>query len=160
MRPRGRKVLVVGATGRLGVAIARALAQRGDEVVLTARDQDKLEALARDVGSLRPVESTPGAPGPRPDGSAHFVCADLTSDGAPEAIVDGVRRAVGRLDDVVLACGPFPRTPFEALVRADLNRTLTVHAVAPLLLVHALAADLADSRGAVVALTDSGVGRP
>jgi pteridine reductase len=153
MQPRGRKVLVVGATGRLGVAIARALANRGEKVVLTARDPDKLEALARDVGAIGGGLS--GA-----EGAAPFVCADLTRDDAPDTIVQGVRKAVGKLDDVVLACGPFPRTPFETLVRDDLYRTFSVHAVAPLLLVHALASDLASSRGSVVALTDAGVGRP
>jgi pteridine reductase len=144
---RGRRVLVVGATGRLGVAVARALAQRGDRVVLTARDAAKLEALAAQVGL------SSGEPAP-------FVRADLLEEGAPDAIVEGVRRGIGRVDDVVLACGPFPRTPFDALQREDLVRTLTVHAVAPLLLVHALAGDLAESHGAVVALTDAGVTRP
>jgi pteridine reductase len=143
----GRRVLLVGATGRLGMAVARALAQRGDRVVLTARDPSKLEALASEVVS-------PGSP------PAPFVCADLLRDDGPETIVQGVRRTVGRLDDIVLACGPFPRTPFDALARDELVRTLTVHAIAPLLLVHALATDLADARGAVVALTDAGVTRP
>ena len=138
-----RKVLVVGATGRLGVAIARALAHRGDRVILTARNRPKLEALSAELGSEVP-----------------FVCADLLEDGAPDIIVDGVRRSFGRVDDVVIACGPFPRTPFEALRRADLQQTLAVHAIAPLLLVHALVADLAAARGTVVALTDAGVTRP
>jgi pteridine reductase len=142
-----RRVLVVGATGRLGVAVARALAGRGDRVVLTARDPAKLEALAARVG-------------PAAGDAAPFVCADLLRDDAPEAIVEGVRRTVGRIDDVVLACGPFPRTPLDTLRRDDLHRTLTVHAVAPLLLVHALAEDLAQARGAVVALSDAGVTRP
>jgi len=142
----GRRVLLVGATGRLGMAVARALAQRGDRVVLTGRDPSKLEALASEVGS-------PGPPAP-------FVCADLLRDDGPETIVQGVRSTIGRLDDIVLACGPFPRTPFDALARDELVRTLTVHAIAPLLLVHALATDLADARGAVVALTDAGVTRP
>jgi pteridine reductase len=144
---RGRRVLVVGATGRLGVAVAKALAQRGDRVVLTARDAAKLEALAAQVGPSRHVP-------------APFVRADLLEENAQDVIVEGIRRSIERVDDVVLACGPFPRTPFEALRRDDLVRTLTVHAVAPLLLVHALAGDLAESRGAVVALTDDGVTRP
>jgi len=142
-----RRILVVGATGRLGVAVARALAERGDRVVLTARDPARLEALAAQVG-------------PAAGDAAPFVCADLLRDDAPEAIVEGVRRTVGRIDDVVLACGPFPRTPFDTLRRDDLHRTLTVHAVAPLLLVHALAEDLAQAHGAVVALSDAGVTRP
>ena len=116
-------------------------------MLLTARDAAKLESLASQVG---PSQNEP----------APFVRADLLEEGAHEVILEGVRRSVGRLDDVVLACGPFPRTPFDDLRRDDLMRTLTVHAVAPLLLVHALAGDLAESRGAVVALTDAGVTRP
>ncbi len=91
---------------------------------------------------------------------APFACVDLLREDAPELIVRDVRAAVGGIDDVVLACGPFPRTPFETLRRDDLQRTLSVHAVAPLLLVHALSEDLAQARGAVVALTDAGVTRP
>jgi len=141
----GRKVLVVGATGRLGAAIARSLAHRGDRVILTSRNQPKLEALAAELGS---------------GGAVPSVCADLLEDTAPDSIVEGVRKTVGRIDDVVIACGPFPRTPFEALRRDDLRQTLAVHAIAPLLLVHALAEDLAAARGSVVALTDAGVTRP
>jgi pteridine reductase len=143
----GRKVLVVGATGRLGVAIGRALAHRGDRVMLTARNRAALEALSAEL-------APPGGP------DVPFVCADLREDSAPETIVEGVRRAFGRIDDVVIACGHFPRTPFETLQRDDLRETLAVHAISPLLLVHALAGDLAEARGTVVALTDAGVTRP
>lgn len=139
----GRRVLVVGATGRLGVAIGRGLAHRGDRVVLTGRGRGKLEALSAELGAEVP-----------------FVSADLMDHGAPDTIVDGVRKAVGKIDDVVIACGPFPRTPFEELRRDDLEQTLAVHAIAPLLIVHALAGDSTDARGGVVALTDAGVTRP
>jgi pteridine reductase len=146
MVARGRTVLVVGATGRLGVSIAHALVDRGDHVVLTARDPNKLEALAAELAK---------------DGKAPpFVTSDLNHRDAVEQIVAGVRKAVTRVDDVVIACGPFPRTPFEELRREDLEKTLTVHAVAPLLLVHALADDLARAKGAVVALGDAGTTRP
>jgi len=137
----------MGATGRLGVAVARALAHRGDRAILTARNGPRLEALSVELS--RP--ELPAVP---------FVCADLLDDAAPEIIFDGIRRTVGKVDDVVIACGPFPRTPFETLRRDDLRQTLAVHAIAPLLLVHALAEDLASARGAVVALTDAGVTRP
>jgi pteridine reductase len=149
MDHRGRNVLVVGATGRLGHAIARALAARGDTPVLTARDPNKLEAISVEIGRGR----AHGAPVP-------YVTADLTHADAVERIVAGVHEKTPRLDDIVLACGPFPRTPFETLRREDLERTLTVHAVVPLLLVHALARDLARARGAVVALADAGITRP
>jgi pteridine reductase len=150
MVKRGRHVLVVGATGRLGVAIARALAERGDKPILTARDPNKLETLAADL-----VRAYPGA-GP----AVPFITADLTQGDAVERIVEGLRSRSVELNDVVLACGPFPRTPLETLRREDLERTLTVHAVVPLLLVQALAADLTRAQGAVVALADAGITRP
>ncbi|WP_394838375.1 SDR family oxidoreductase [Pendulispora rubella] len=144
-----RTVLVVGATGRLGVAIARALVKRQSRVVLTARDPDKLASLAHELGELA---------GTAPPS---VVCADLTREDAAPSIVEGIRRTdLGKIDDIVLACGPFPRTPLETLRREDLQHTLTVHAIAPLLLVHALSADLAAARGAVVALGDVGTSRP
>jgi pteridine reductase len=147
-----RRVLVVGATGRLGVAIAEGLVDRGDDVVLTARDPNKLEQMSASLDRGR--------------GRAPFVTADLTHRDAVERIVEGLRAALpakdgrGSIDDIVLACGPFPRTPFEDLRREDLERTLTVHAVAPLLLVHALSGDLAKGKGAVVGLGDAGTKRP
>lgn len=150
-----RRVLVVGATGRLGVAISEALADRGDEVVLTARDPNKLEQMSASLARN-------GGP------PAKFVCADLTHRDCIETITKGLRAQLppdpkgtrGSIDDLILASGPFPRTPFQELRREDFERTMTVHAVAPLLLVHALAGDLAKAKGAVVALGDAGTTRP
>lgn len=142
----------MGATGRLGVAISEALANRGDEIVLTARDPNKLAQMAISLDRGR--------------GPAQVVCADLTHRDAVSQIVEGLRTAIpatderGSIDDIVLACGPFPRTPFDELRREDLERTLTVHCIAPLLLVHALSGDLAKAKGAVVALGDAGTTRP
>src|SRR5689334_6294095 len=128
-----RRVLVVGATGRLGVRIARALRARGDRVVLTARDANRLAAMQNELGG---------------SAFAKTVCADLTARDAADRIASEIR-ADGGIDDVVLACGPFPRTPFEELRREDLERTLGVHAIAPLLLVAALSPELRASQGAV-----------
>ncbi|MEO7110785.1 MAG: SDR family oxidoreductase [Polyangiaceae bacterium] len=141
-KPNDKMTLVVGATGRLGVAIARGLVARGDRVALTARDPSKLEAMSAELN---------GAP---------FVVADLMKEDAVETIIDGLRKNVGPIGNVILACGPFPRTPFDTLRREDLFHTLTVHAVAPLLLVHALAKELAEAKGAVIALGDAGTNRP
>ncbi|MDI3287544.1 SDR family oxidoreductase [Polyangium sp. 15x6] len=141
-----KRILVVGATGRLGVAIAKALVQRGDHVAITARSQERLDALADELS--RAPESRPTT-----------VCADLRDPEAPERIASRVLEG-GRLDGVILACGPFPHTPLEKLSREDLENTLAVHAVAPLLLVNALSEELTRTEGAVVALVDAGVTRP
>lgn len=142
---RPRRVLVVGATGRLGVAIAKALARRGDKVAVTARDPAKLDQLASE---LAPLGADP-----------RVVVADLRDPEAPDRIASRIRET-GGVDDIVLACGPFPRTPLEGLRREDLEHTLTVHAIAPLLLVSNLSEDLEKRNGAIVALADAGVTRP
>jgi len=152
---RPRNVLVVGATGRLGVTIARALVARGDDVAITARDPRKLDALAEDLDTIAAATRGRDAACRK----TRVICADLRRDDAPETIASDLA-ATGGVDDVVLACGPFPRTPLETLTRRDLQDTLTVHAVAPLLLVSLLADDLAARKGAVVALADAGVTRP
>src|ERR1700722_13861200 len=98
MAPPSKTTLVVGATGRLGVALAKALAARGDKVVLTARDARELEALAPQLAPLH-------------GSSPPTVCADLTRPDAVDTIVAGVRQKASRIENILLACGPFPRTP-------------------------------------------------
>src|ERR1700760_4034144 len=66
----GRKALRAGATGGLGRAIAKALAERGATLLLSARSRDALEALAAEL-----------------PGDGHLVLpADLAEPGAAQAL--------------------------------------------------------------------------
>ncbi|APW43173.1 SDR family NAD(P)-dependent oxidoreductase [Rhodoferax saidenbachensis] len=46
----GRVVVITGATGALGSALARALRAKGARIALLARDMDKAQALAQELG--------------------------------------------------------------------------------------------------------------
>ena len=75
--------LVTGASAGLGVEFARACARRGDELVLIARRQDRLERLAQEIG-----------------GKAHVLAADLSRPEAPAELlrqVEGLGLTVGTL---------------------------------------------------------------
>ena len=76
----GRVVVVTGASGGIGASLARALAGKGDRVVLAARRGPELEAVAR---------SCPGAIAVR---------ADVTRRAEVEAIRERAIAAFGRVD--------------------------------------------------------------
>jgi short-subunit dehydrogenase len=77
----GKRVLLTGATGGLGRAIARALAERDASVVLSSRKQEQLDELA---GSL------PGA-------GHRTIVSDLAQEGADLELVE----AAGEIDVLV-----------------------------------------------------------
>src|SRR3954471_2731079 len=60
----GKTVLLTGATGGLGGALAEALAGAGADLVLTGRRQSELEALARRVGGRALVADLSDRAGP------------------------------------------------------------------------------------------------
>ncbi len=54
----GRRIWIIGASAGIGAALARTLAARGAQLILSARDRDALDALARECGDaqLRPLD--------------------------------------------------------------------------------------------------------
>lgn len=114
----GKTVLLSGATGGLGRAIAVALAGRGATLVLSSR---KPEALAELAGSL------PG------DGHSTAVC-DLAQAGAPERLA-----AEAGAVDVLVANAGLPGTGrLDDFSAEELGRVLQVNLEAPIRLTHQL----------------------
>jgi NAD(P)-dependent dehydrogenase (short-subunit alcohol dehydrogenase family) len=80
---RDSRVLVTGATGGLGVAISRALAGEGAQLILHGRSADKLAALA---ASLR-AATTICTDLETPDGAQRLIDQAIGADGAPDVLI-------------------------------------------------------------------------
>ncbi|UJA21332.1 SDR family NAD(P)-dependent oxidoreductase [Thermoleophilia bacterium SCSIO 60948] len=134
MELRGSRVLVTGATGGLGGAIATALAERGARLVLSSRSPESLAVLA---------ERLPG------EGHETLV-ADLGEPGAAEALAE----RAGELDAVVANAGVSGSGRIEEFDPARIELTTRVNLEAPIrLFAAALPAMRERRRGQIVAVT-------
>ena len=105
------KVVLLGATRGMGRALARLMAQRGDELFLLGRDREELQRSAQDL-------EVHGAGGEV--GTAH---CDLLDPATFASALDRAGAQLGRLDTVVVTAGLFA-TQEQLEADADLRARL------------------------------------
>lgn len=111
-----KSVLLTGASGGIGRALAERLAAEGARLVLTGRREEELAALAQRVGG-------------------RYVVADLAQPGAADALL----AAAGEVD-VLVANAALPAVGrLESFTPEQRDRALDVNLRAPIALAHALA---------------------
>jgi len=139
----GRIALVTGASRGIGAATARALAQAGAHVVLTARDARDLEA----------VEETIHQAG----GTATIAPMDLTESDSIARLAAAVTERWGRLDVLVINAAMLPPlTPVAQIEPASFNQALTLNVLATQALLAAFDPLLRRSEGGrIIGLTSS-----
>ena len=112
----GSTVLVTGATGGLGQAIARSLSAKGARLILTGRRVDVLEPLASELG-------------------ARALAVDLGEPGE----VDRLLSEAGELD-ILVANAALPASGMlDSFTLEQIDRALDVNLRAPIAMAHALA---------------------
>jgi short-subunit dehydrogenase len=116
MKLSGRTVLVTGASGGLGQAIARELSGRGARLLLTGRRAELLEELARELGG-------------------EALTVDLADAGAVARMVAGLPQV-----DVLVANAGLPASgPVDDFSIEEIDRALDVNLRAPIVLARELA---------------------
>lgn len=93
-----KTVLIVGGSSGIGAAAAKAFAALGAEVTIASRSQEKLDAVAADIG-------------------AHVRTAVI--DTTDEASVDTFFSNAGRFDHVVISAAQTPGGPVRELALSD-----------------------------------------
>jgi NAD(P)-dependent dehydrogenase (short-subunit alcohol dehydrogenase family) len=138
-----KNVLVTGANRGIGLAHARGYAARGAQVYATARDlaaAAELRDLAADAG-----------------GRVTLLPYDARDPGAPAALKSALAGAP--LDLLLANAGVIgARSSIETVEREDVIETFAVNAVAPLMLVQALADNVAASQRKLIAVQSSLMG--
>jgi short-subunit dehydrogenase len=111
----GARVLLTGATGGLGQAIARGLAARGARLTLTGRRAEVLEPLAAEVGG-------------------RVIVSDLSEPDAPARLL----AEAGEVDVLVANAGLPGSGRLNSFTPEEIDRALDVNLRAPMLLAHGL----------------------
>lgn len=123
----GRVVLVTGAYGGLGSAVARAASRAGATVVITGRRKRQLE-------QLYDAMVAEGLPEP----VIHPLDLEVATPTDYEALADGLERDFGRLDGIVHAAASFKElTPLTVHKPDDWLRVMHVNVSAPFALTQA-----------------------
>jgi uncharacterized protein len=133
----GSRVLLTGATGGLGRAIAKALDERGAHLLLTGRKQDALEALA---GELH---------------SAEALAADL----AKRDDVAALPGRAGHVDVLVHNAGLPGSGRLESFSEDEIDRVLDVNLRAGMMLTRALLPAMTERRSGALVFVSSMSGK-
>jgi len=96
----GKTALVLASSKGLGKACALALAREGADVIITARNQDVLDATAAEIRSLG-------------KGKVLALASDVRDANAAASLVTAAAGAFGRIDILVNNAGGPPFGPFE-----------------------------------------------
>jgi short-subunit dehydrogenase len=116
----GRSVLLTGATGGIGQAIARAIAAQGARPILTGRRAEVLEPLASETGG-------------------RAIACDLASSAEVERLLGEVGNV-----EVLIANAALPATGvLSSFTPEEIDRALAVNLRAPIVLARALSAGMA-----------------
>jgi short-subunit dehydrogenase len=119
----GASVLLTGASGGIGHALARELAARGARLTLTGRRADILEAIAGELG-------------------AHVIAADLSVRSEAARLA----QETGETDILVANAGVPAAGRLESFDAEELDRTLEVNLYSPIALARALLPEMLERR--------------
>ncbi|MDO3410320.1 SDR family oxidoreductase [Saccharibacillus sp. CPCC 101409] len=109
----GKVVLITGASSGIGEAAARLLAESGAHVVLGARREERLKALASEIVAA--------------GGSVRYRRLDVTDPADMEAFVRFAQETFGRVDVMVNNAGVMPLSKLEENKIDEWNRMIDVN---------------------------------
>jgi short-subunit dehydrogenase len=118
------KALVTGASGGIGAAIVKEIVARGGSALITGRDEQALQALAREVD-------------PRGD-SVDVHCADIVVPDERRRLEDRARSWLGGVNVLINNAGVAAAGMFADARAQEVEQAFDVNVIAPMHLCHGL----------------------
>jgi 3-oxoacyl-[acyl-carrier protein] reductase len=137
---RDKVCVVTGASSGIGLETSRRLAGEGAHVLMVARDAERLEAAAGEIG-------------------ADWVAADVTDAEADERIVATCAEQMGGIDVLVNNAGTSFARSLDDLTDDDWNGQWALHVLAPMRLMRLAAPRMAQRGGGRIVNVCSSAGK-
>jgi 3-oxoacyl-[acyl-carrier protein] reductase len=138
----GRVCVVTGASRGIGLAVSSRLIAEGAQVLMVARDEERLGAAADDLG-------------------AEWLAGDVTDPACDERIIATAAEQLGGIDVLVNHAGTSRHTSLEELTDEDWREQHELHVMAPMRLMRLAAPRMAQAGwGRIVNVTSSSGKRP
>jgi 3-oxoacyl-[acyl-carrier protein] reductase len=142
----GRVAVITGATGYLGRAVSQGFLDAGATVVLSARDERRLNGLTSELHG---------------EGRIHAVRADLTETGAGDYLIRTALGITGRIDTLVLNAGVLDDALVGALSEERLARVHALNVLGSFRVLQAVLRPMLLQRsGNIVAVSSTAARRP
>ncbi|WP_373895037.1 SDR family oxidoreductase [Virgibacillus natechei] len=106
-------VIITGASSGIGEVTAKLLASKGAKVVLGARREDKLKALADEIKNE--------------GGKASYKVTDVVNPKDNEELVNVAKDTFGKVDVIFLNAGLMPNSPLSELKSNEWNQMVDVN---------------------------------
>jgi len=100
MKIKNKIAIITGASGGIGLAVAKALAEKGATVVMAARSEDKLKKLMREIPN------------------SHTIKTDMRKPEDVKNLIVKTKEKFGRVDILVNNAGQGMRAPLEKIDNA------------------------------------------
>jgi 3-oxoacyl-[acyl-carrier protein] reductase len=107
---KGKKVLVTGASGGIGKAIALELSLNGADLCLTGRNKSELENLQKTIG-----------------GNCQIIISDLSNSEGINNLVDQAQEIMGQIDILVNNAGITKDNLFMRMSEDDWNEVININ---------------------------------
>lgn len=110
MKLAGKVALVTGSSRGIGKAIAELFVKEGASVVITAKNQDRLQKTAKDLGGILSVS------------------ADIRKESEVQVVIRKTIEKFGRLDILVNNAGIFPKIkPLHEISESEWNEVIDIN---------------------------------